>query len=177
MKKILALILVSQSILAFAGGLECQKNGTCECQANRTCDEEGNPIDNPTVPKINEIDYCSNKDYQISIRSTNDGWLNALLLNSNSVLLAQYQVHFDTSIDNYIGHGFKLYTFESTQSTNGRIGNFHADLATTGQTINGRIVCNPRKQEQEPPGKPKCHPWQVPVYENGQWRCVKGDAH
>jgi len=45
MKKIfLVLTLVLSATFCFAGGLECQINGTCQCQMDGTCDEDGNPI-------------------------------------------------------------------------------------------------------------------------------------
>ncbi len=39
----LGLILLLSSSGAFAGGLECQTNGTCQCRYDGACDKYGNP--------------------------------------------------------------------------------------------------------------------------------------
>lgn len=41
---VLNLVTALMAPSSFAGGLECQLNGTCQCLVERTCDKEGNPI-------------------------------------------------------------------------------------------------------------------------------------
>lgn len=53
-KLFFGLLIFAASSSAFAGGLQCQINGTCQCQRAGACDKDGNPIQLPAPRNANE---------------------------------------------------------------------------------------------------------------------------
>ena len=152
------------------------------CGLNPICGDdqfEGEPVrylpptqDTQPVPnQSNEFDTCSNEDYQISIRSSDAGWLTALLTNRSGNLLAQFDVHFDQTIQDYVGHGFSLKSLNSPAYPVPRDVYVSAELVAADGNVTGRMVCESKKKVV-PAGRRQCLGMQMASYFGGAWHCV-----
>jgi hypothetical protein len=120
------------------------------------------------------IVHCSNSSYQLSVvSSSGEGFMDALLTDPESHLLAQYQVHYGSIVDSFEGQNFYLSLSDDASSPTGRKGHFEATLAATGGSAWGDLVCDARKAP--PQGlPPHCFGMQMPSYFNGSWHCLGG---